>query len=214
VALRFVPSPDPLRILCLGAHADDIEIGCGGTLLRLLSEHPGSVVRYVVFSATAEREREARASAAELLAAAGERAVDVHTFRESYFPWVGAEIKDAFEALKPFAPNLVFTHHRGDLHQDHATIAGLTWNTFRDHAILEYEIPKYEGDLGSPNVYVPLDDEVARRKVEQILRHFPSQASRPWFRAGTFEAVLRLRGIECNSASGLAEAFHGRKILL
>jgi LmbE family N-acetylglucosaminyl deacetylase len=212
VHLRFAPQRQPLRILCLGSHADDIEIGCGGTVLRLLADHPAAVVRWVVFSASPEREREARASAEEMLAAAGERSVEVHRFRESYFPWVGAELKDAFETLKPFAPDLVLTHHRADLHQDHATVASLTWNAFRDHTILEYEIPKYEGDLGAPNVYVPLDEATARRKVEHVLRHFPSQASRAWFRAATFEAVLRLRGVECNAAH--AEAFHGRKILL
>jgi LmbE family N-acetylglucosaminyl deacetylase len=204
----------PLRILCLGAHSDDIEIGCGATILRLTAERPGSSVRWVVFSATPEREREARASAADHLAAAGQSEVIVHAFRESYFPYIGTEIKDAFERLKSgFIPELILTHHRHDLHQDHRTIAELTWNTFRNHLIAEYEIPKYEGDLGSPNVFVPVAEAVARRKIELILKHFPSQASRTWFRADTFQAVMRLRGVECNAPEGFAEAFHCRKVV-
>jgi LmbE family N-acetylglucosaminyl deacetylase len=203
----------PLEVLCLGAHCDDIEIGCGGTLLRLLAERPGSSVRWVVFASTPEREAEARASAASFLAGAARSRVEVHRFRESYFPQVAAEIKDAFEKLKTeVAPDLVFAHHLGDRHQDHRVIAELVWNTFRDHLVAEYEIPKYEGDLGAPNVFFSLPDAVARRKVDLILRHFPSQAGRSWFRAETFEAVMRLRGVECNASDGWAEAFHGRKI--
>jgi LmbE family N-acetylglucosaminyl deacetylase len=215
--IRLLPRrPDggPLRILCLGAHADDVEIGCGGTLLRLVDEWAPVSVRYVVFSATPARADEARASAAALLTGAAETTVDVHGFRESYFPWAGAEIKDAFAVLKrAFSPDLIFTHRREDLHQDHRTIAELTWNTFRDHLVLEYEIPKYEGDLGTPGVFVPLGDAVARRKVEHVLKHFPSQAGRSWFRASTFEALLRLRGVECNAPDGWAEAFHVRKLV-
>ena len=216
--LRLAPRPGgaPLRILLLGAHADDVEIGCGGTVLRLLAEHPGAEVRYVVFSASPERADEARAAAAELTAGASHTAVDIHGFRDSFFPWdQPVRLKETMGALrKSFDPDLVFTHRRQDLHQDHALIAQLTWNAFRDHLILEYEIPKYEGDLTTPNVYVPLDEAVAHRKVNLILRHYATQAGKGWFRAETFEAVLRLRAIECNAPTGWAEAFHGRKILL
>jgi LmbE family N-acetylglucosaminyl deacetylase len=205
----------PLSILCLGAHSDDIEIGCGGTLLRLLAERPGSSVHWVVFSATPEREREARASAADFLASAAKSTVIVKDFRESYFPYVGLEVKDFFEQIKRMtSPDLIFCHHRHDMHQDHRTIAELTWNTFRDHAVAEYEIPKYEGDLGSPNLYVPLSRVVASRKVELLLQHFGSQASRTWFRAETFDGLMSIRGVECNSPEGLAEAFHTRKLVL
>lgn len=207
--------PGPLRILCLGAHADDIEIGCGGTLLHLLGAHPGTEVRWVVCSATPERAAEARASAADFLSGAGSAEVLVRDFRESYFPSVVSDVKDFFETLKRGGtPDLVLTHRREDLHQDHRTVAELTWNTFRDHLVLEYEIPKYEGDLGQPNVFVPLDDAVARRKVELLLLHFASQRPRGWFKASTFEAVMRLRAVECQAAEGFAEGLYGRKLRL
>jgi len=203
--IRFQPRLDrPLRVLALGAHADDVEIGCGGALFQLQPIE----LHYVVFAASPERAVEARTSAAAL----GAASVDVHGFRESYFPWVGAEIKDAFEALKRrVVPDLIFTPHRDDLHQDHAQVSRLTWNTWRDHLILEYEIPKYEGELAPPNLYLPLDEDVARRKVEHVLGSFPSQSTRPWFRASTFEAILRLRGVECNVP--WAEAFTVRKVV-
>lgn len=205
----------PLTILCLGAHADDIEIGAGGTLLRLLTERPDSTVHWVVFASTPEREAEARASATELLAGCRKAVVEVHAFRESFFPYIGAAIKERFESLKEaIGPDLVLTHHLDDRHQDHRTIAELTWNTFRDHLIAEYEIPKYEGDLGQPNLFVPLTAAVARRKVDLLMRSFPSQATRHWFRAETFESLMRLRGNECNAAEGFAEAFHVRKLCL
>ena len=216
LAPHLGPGGAPLRVLLLGAHADDIEIGCGGTVLRLLAEHPGAEVRYVCFSATPERAVEARAAAAALAAGASRLTVDLHDFRDSFFPWQDpVRIKETFGAIrKTFEPDVVFTHHRADLHQDHALVAQLTWTAFRDHLVFEYEIPKYEGDLGHPNVYVPLDDATARRKIDLVLRSYASQAGKGWFRAETFEAVLRLRGIECNARSGWAEAFHGRKILL
>jgi LmbE family N-acetylglucosaminyl deacetylase len=205
----------PLSVLCLGAHSDDIEIGCGGTLLRLLAERPGCSVHWVVFSATPEREREARASAAEFLTSAAESTVIVKDFRESYFPYVGLQIKDFFEQLKRMTnPDLILCHHRNDMHQDHRTIAELTWNTFRDHVVAEYEITKYEGDLGTPNLYVPLSRTLAARKVELLLKHFGSQAARSWFRAETFEGLMSVRGVECNASEGRAEAFHTRKLVL
>ncbi|HZU85685.1 MAG TPA: PIG-L deacetylase family protein [Polyangiaceae bacterium] len=205
----------PLRVLCLGAHSDDIEIGCGGTVLRLLAERRASSVDWVVFSGEGRREHEARASADDFLAGAAEQRVAVHAFRESYFPSVAAEIKDRFEALKHAVdPDVIFCHHRHDVHQDHRTIAELAWNTFRDHLILEYEIPKYEGDLGAPNVFVPLTSGQAARKVELLVKHFGSQGSRYWFRPDTFHGLMSVRGVECRAPDGRAEAFHARKLVL
>jgi LmbE family N-acetylglucosaminyl deacetylase len=205
----------PLTILCLGAHSDDIEIGAGGALLRLLSERPGSTVHWVVFTASAQREDEARASAQELLAGAGRSTVELHAFRDGFFPSLFPQIKDEFERLKrAVSPDLVFSHRTLDLHQDHRIIGELTWNTFRNHLILEYEIPKYEGDLGQPNVYVPLSKEAAALKVALILKHFASQTGRSWFRAATFESLLRLRAIECNAPEGFAEGFYARKVVI
>jgi LmbE family N-acetylglucosaminyl deacetylase len=205
----------PLSILCLGSHSDDIEIGCGGTLLRLLRERPGSSVRWVVFSADEERAREARASAADFAAGAASLDVAVHDFRESYFPFEGAAVKQALAALAAdVRPDVVFSHRRDDQHQDHRTIGELTWNHFRDHVIAEYEIPKYEGDLGHPNLFVPLDEELAERKIELLLRHFATQQTRSWFSAQTFRGLMAVRGIECNAPSGFAEAFHLRKAVL
>jgi LmbE family N-acetylglucosaminyl deacetylase len=204
----------PLRLLCLGAHCDDVEIGCGGTLLRLLERRPGCSVRLVAFAGSPEREAELRACAAELLACAAEAEVLVYRFRENFFPHL-PELKEAFTALSAGpAPQLVLTHRLEDRHQDHRTVAELTWNSFRDHCVLEYEVPKYEGDLGQPNLYVPLPEAVARRKTELLLRHYRSQAARPWFRASTFEALMRLRAVECNAEDGWAEAFHARKAML
>jgi LmbE family N-acetylglucosaminyl deacetylase len=205
----------PLTILCLGAHCDDIEIGCGGTIMRLLAEHPGSSVHWVALASNPTREAEARAAAAELLGGAERAQVTIKAFRDGYFPFEGAAVKDFFEETKrAVRPDLILTHHRHDRHQDHRLVAELTWNTFRDHLIAEYEIPKYEGDLGAPNVYVPLTEAVARRKIDVILRSFKTQAGRGWFRAETFEAVMRLRGIECNAPEGLAEAFHVPKLVV
>jgi LmbE family N-acetylglucosaminyl deacetylase len=205
----------PLRILCLGAHCDDIEIGCGGAVLRLLADRPGSTVRWVAFASNPTREVEARAGAGAFLEQAADRQVVIHKLRDGYLPFQGAEVKDAFEAAKAdFRPDVILTHHRHDRHQDHRMIAELTWNTYRDHLILEYEIPKYEGDLGLPNLYLPLPEPVARRKIELVLRSYPSQAGKRWFRPGTFEAVLRLRGIECNAPEGFAEAFHATKLVV
>lgn len=205
----------PLNLLCLGAHADDIEIGCGGTILRLLRERPGSTVHWVVFAANPVREAEARASAASFLSGAGASVVTVHHFRESYFPSVVSEIKDAFEQLKrAFKPDLVLCHRKVDAHQDHRVIAELAWNTYRDHAIWEYEIPKYDGDLGLPNVYVPLSRADADAKIELILKHFASQATRAWFRADTFNSMMGLRAIECNAPEARAEGFYVRKLVI
>lgn len=201
--------------MCLGAHADDIEIGCGATILRLLREYPGARVHWVVFAANPVREAEARASAAAFLTTAAESSVTIHHFRESYFPSVASDIKDAFESIKrAVRPDLILCHRKVDAHQDHRTIADLTWNTFRDHAIWEYEIPKYDGDLGLPNLYVPVSRADADHKVELILKHFPSQAARAWFRADTFHSLMGVRAIECNAPEARAEAFYVRKIVV
>jgi LmbE family N-acetylglucosaminyl deacetylase len=205
----------PLQILCLGAHSDDIEIGCGGTLLRLLAERPGSTLHWVVFSADAEREREARASAADFGRDAERRTFWVQHFRESYFPANWAEIKEFFGEIRAAVqPDLILCHHQSDLHQDHRLIAELTWNTFRNHQIWAYEIPKYEGDLGRPNLFVPLSRSVADRKVELLLQHFASQAARSWFRADTFHGLMSIRGVECAAPEARAEGFHARKLVL
>lgn len=198
-------------VLCLGAHCDDIEIGCGGTLLELQRRQPGLRFVWEVFSGDDEREAETRAAAAQLLGASCR--VTVHRFRGSYFPWCGAGIKDAVEALRArVEPQLVFTHHLADRHQDHRLLAELTWNSFRNHALLEYEIAKFEGDLGQPNCYMPLSEAVLERKLAVLMDCFPSQRGRSWFDAGLFRGQMRLRGVECNAPSRHAEAFHARKL--
>jgi LmbE family N-acetylglucosaminyl deacetylase len=203
-----------LHVLALGAHADDIEIGCGGTILRLAEEVDGLAVTWVVLSAEAGRRDEAEAGAAAFLDGVERSEVDIQSFQDAFFRY-GPEVKEYFEGLKAKAsPDLILTHHGSDLHQDHRLVAELTWNTFRDHLILEYEIPKYDGDLGAPNVFVPLGEEVARRKVEALLACFPSQADKHWFGGDVFTALMRLRGMESRSRSGLAEGFYGRKLVL
>jgi LmbE family N-acetylglucosaminyl deacetylase len=205
----------PLTVLCLGAHSDDIEIGCGGTILTLLERSPGSTVHWVVFTADERRALEARRSAQRFLGEGRMSNVVTREFRESFFPYVAAEIKEYFESLKRrCAPDVIFTHRVKDFHQDHRTIAKLTWNTFRDHAILEYEIPKYDGDLGRPNVFVPLDEAICRRKIDAITEMFVSQRERAWFDGDTFWSLLRLRGMECNAPTRYAEAFYCRKLVL
>lgn len=206
-----LPKGAPLRVLCLGAHCDDVEIGCAGTLMTLQERHPGSHFDWVVFTQEPGRERETRDAAARIH---GESvSLEVLDFRMSYLPYEGAKVKDRFEVIKSrVQPDLVFTHRVEDRHQDHRLVAELTWNTFRSHLVLEYEIPKYEGDLGQPNLFVPLSEGVAARKIEMLTTCFPSQAERPWFRRELFQGHLALRGIECNAPSGSAEAFHARKV--
>jgi len=202
----------PRRILALGAHADDIEIGCGGTLLRLLSENRDLEVLWVVLCSTPPREAEARASAGAFLLGASRSTVVVRDHKDGYLPYSGAAVKDQFEQLKAdFAPDVVLTHYRLDLHQDHRLVSDLTWNTWRDHLILEYEIPKYDGDLGSPNLFCPLTRHQVDRKVALVLEHFPSQAGKHWFTPDLLRALPRLRGMECVAPEGLAEGFHCRK---
>jgi LmbE family N-acetylglucosaminyl deacetylase len=205
----------PLTLLCLGAHPDDIEIGCGGTILRLVDEMPNLIVRWIVFSGEDGRQAEARNSAATFLSDVAEGRVDMLNFRDGYFPFQGTDIKDYFEALKrDFVPTLILTHSKGDAHQDHRLVAELTHNTFRNQLILEYEIPKYDSDLASPNFFVPLTRAQLDRKVEAISRHFLSQRQRSWFTDDTFRAMARLRGIGCNAPEGLAEGFYVSKIVI
>jgi LmbE family N-acetylglucosaminyl deacetylase len=202
----------PRRVLALGAHCDDIEIGCGGTLLRMISERPQLEVRWVAFASTPARAEEARASAAAFLSGAAKSEVVVHAFRDGYLPHSGAAVKDEFEAHKrAFSPDLIFTHFRNDLHQDHRLVSELTWNTWRNHMILEYEIPKYDGDLGVPNFFSPLAARTLEEKIALVMRHFPTQAGKPWFTADLFRAIARIRGMECVAPEGLAEAFYCRK---
>ena len=213
--LRFGrPDGAPLRILCLGAHSDDIEIGCGATVLTLLGRHPGSQVRWVVFAATGERAKEANASAARFLERAGESQIDLHGFRDGFFPSEMAAIKEEFERLKSFQPDLVLTHRRADHHQDHRVLGELAWNTFRNHLVWEYEIHKYDGDLGNPNLMVPVERSVAEQKVATLMQCFATQRSRGWFTEETFWALLRLRGIQCASPTGYAEGFHAHKLVV
>ena len=204
-----------LRVLCLGAHADDIEIGCGGLLLRLIEEGGPVDVEWVVFSAAPPRAVEARRSAALFLKGARRARVTLERFRDGFFPYQGARIKETFERLKRRpSPDLVLTHFRDDRHQDHRVLSDLAWNTFRDHWILEYEIPKFDGDLGSPSVFVPVSQAKAQLKVDYLERCFGSQRDKHWFTAETFRGLMRLRGMECRSASGYAEAFYSRKLVL
>jgi LmbE family N-acetylglucosaminyl deacetylase len=212
--LAFANRRDPLRILCLGAHSDDIEIGCGGTVLRLIEENPEAEVRWVVLAAAGQRKAEATKSAQSFLASARRKEIVLKEFRDGYFPYLGAEIKDFFESLKrEYEPDLVLTHFRDDLHQDHRLVSELSWNTFRNHLILEYEIVKYDGDLGAPNFFVPLDESLVQKKVRLILESFASQRQKSWFSADTFYSILRLRGVESNSPGKYAEAFYCRKMV-
>jgi LmbE family N-acetylglucosaminyl deacetylase len=214
--LKFIPDfPAGATVLCLGAHCDDIEIGCGGTLMEFARRHPSLKFEWVVFSGEAERERETRAAAARILGAGRDSGVQVLSFRGSYFPYAGEKLKDAFEAVAArVKPDLIFTHYLADRHQDHRAVAELTWNTFRNNAILEYEIAKYEGDLQHPGVYIPLSEDIVKAKVDALLECFPSQRKRQWFDADLFRGHMRLRGVECNSPTRHAEAFHARKLIL
>ncbi|MGH2897486.1 MAG: PIG-L deacetylase family protein [Solirubrobacteraceae bacterium] len=204
----------PLRALVLGAHADDAEIGCGGTILKLIGDGRISSICWVVLSGNDARADEALASAEALLADAPDKQILQPGFRDGFFPYDGAAIKAFFEELKDFQPDLILTHQRDDLHQDHRITCELTWNTFRDHLVLEYEVPKYDGDMGAPNLFVPLEADICRRKIEHLMTYFDTQLSRRWFTEDLFSGLLRLRGMECQSATAYAEAFYSRKAAL
>jgi LmbE family N-acetylglucosaminyl deacetylase len=217
IALRPALRPGaPLRVLCIGAHSDDIEIGCGATLLHWLATYRAVDVTWVVLSAPGTRRKEAERSARALLRRA--RRVNVLTaeFRDGYMPAEYADVKAFVAGVRDRHPDadVVLTHRLEDRHQDHGLLADLTWNSWRDHVVLEYEIAKYEGDLAPPNVYVPIPTAIAERKVRHLVRHFRTQLTKPWFTAENFTALMRLRGLECRSPSGFAEAFHARKLVL
>jgi LmbE family N-acetylglucosaminyl deacetylase len=216
--IRLIPGATkngPLQILCLGCHSDDIEIGCGGTVLRLAAQYMDCEFHWVVFSALGPRRAEAEHAAKLFLNSSQLKNPMLKEFPDGFMPFVGAEVKSVFEELKrTIAPDVIFTHNRRDAHQDHRLIAELTWNTFRDHLILEYEIPKYDGDMGQPGIFVPLDMELCQRKVSNIMEAFVSQHSKRWFQPEMFLSLMRLRGMECNAPSGYAEAFYCRKLTL
>jgi len=211
---RFREKGSEINVLCLGAHPDDIEIGCGGTILKLIEEVDEAQFNWVVFSGDQKRAEEARMSADTLIDKRRMNKFEIKKFRESYFPYDGASIKDYFEELKEaVSPDIVFTHYRDDAHQDHRLVSNLTWNIFRDNLILEYEIPKYDGDLGIPNLFVHLDDSIVKKKIKTLLDVYRTQVGRKWFTEDTFRSILRIRGMESNSPSKYAEAFHCRKIV-
>ena len=203
------------RVLCLGAHSDDIEIGCGGTVLRMIEQSKSIEFYWLVLSSNPTRAKEAERSANAFLGGARHKTVVVKSFRDGFLPYIGAPVKEAFEEIKTiFVPDVIFTHFRQDLHQDHRMVCELTWNTFRNHFILEYEVPKYDADLRSPNFFVPLSDRQARKKVNALMRFFATQRNKQWFSEDLFYGLMRLRSIEGASPTRHAEAFHCRKVLL
>jgi LmbE family N-acetylglucosaminyl deacetylase len=205
---------DPVTVLCLGAHADDIEIGCGGTLLRFRKAFPRLRFHWVVFSAPGPRTQEARRSA-ELFTEGCDARIDVKDYPDGFLPYNGRKVKDCFEEIKDQVnPDLIFTHWSGDAHQDHRLVSELSWNTFRNHLVLEYEIPKYDGDMGRPNLFVPLEESFCRQKIDFLFQAFESQRCKSWFDRETFLALMRIRGMESNSRSGYAEAFYARKVVV
>lgn len=213
--LQIAGSGDRLSVLCLGAHSDDIEIGAGATLLNWLDQGIRLEVHWCVLSGAGEREREARASATDFLGAAAGRQIEILGFRDGFFPEQSEQIKLWFETLKGRVdPDVILTHRGDDAHQDHRQVSRLVWNTFRRHLILEYEIPKWDGDMARPNLYMPVSKSVIQRKIDLLLSHFGSQRSKQWFDAETFLGLARLRGMECGAEERYAEAFVARKLSL
>lgn len=211
---NLVKNKSCLNILCLGAHPDDIEIGCGGVILRIIEESVNVHFFWVIFSAEEDRKIEANHGADNFLKKAKSKKIIIEEFRENYFPFIGTSIRDYFAQLKDlYTPDIIFTHYHSDAHQDHRLISNLTWNTFRNHLIFEYEIPKYDGDLGSPNLFFPLSESICQKKIKYILNNFNSQKKKHWFTEDTFWSLLRLRGIESKSPSRYAEAFYCKKII-
>ena len=214
INVKLSQREDSFKILCLGAHGDDIEIGCGGTILRLLPDYDDVEVHWVVLGSSGKRDGEALASANKFLADARKKKIIIKKFKDSFFPYVREEIKNFFEQLKKkVSPDIIFTHYRQDLHQDHRLISELTWNTYRDHLILEYEILKYDGDLGSPNLFVLLDEATCQKKIRFIMECFKSQKNKDWFTPDAFQSILRIRGIEARSTQKYAEGFYCRKLV-
>ncbi len=214
LSVNFADRPEGLRVLCLGAHCDDIEIGCGGTLLQLANEYKIQNLKWLVLTSSDERGAEARRSAEYFVQKCKEKEIIIKKFKDGFLPYEGERVKSLFEEIKPFNPDLIFTHYSHDLHQDHRTVCELTWNTFRNHLIFEYEIPKYDGDLGSPNWFIKIDKDIAEKKVGTIIDCFQSQAGKQWFDKETFFALMRLRGIESASPTKYAEGFYVRKSVM
>ena len=213
--LQLATAGESVSVLCLGAHSDDIEIGAGATLLSLIDRGVLIDVYWCVLSGSGEREKEAGGSAAEFLKGAMKKQVEIMSFQDGFFPEHGKAIKSWFEALKlRVNPDVIFTHYRDDAHQDHRQVSWLTWNTFRDHCIFEYEIPKWDGDMGQPNLYVSVSTAALNRKIELLNAHFASQRSKQWFDSETFLGLARLRGLECHAPERYAEAFFARKLRL
>ena len=211
--MKGVTLNDVNTVLCLGAHSDDIEIGCGGSLLQMIDVNPNLEVHWCVFSGDHVRKKEAQASAEQFVSGAEKSSIETYDFRDSFFPDQWAEIKASLSALaERIKPDLIFSHRLEDRHQDHRVVSELTWCAFRDHLILEYEIPKYEGDLGNPNWYVPISERHCGKKIETLLECFDSQLNKPWFDDELFRSLMRVRGNECNSSSRYAEAFYCRKV--
>jgi len=213
--INFFSNIQKPKILCLGAHADDIEIGCGGTILRLVQEYPEAQFYWVAFLGESLRANEAHRSAENFLSDINSKIIDVQSFKDSYFPFVGAAIKDHFIILKKtFDPDIIFTHFTKDAHQDHRLIGELTWTAFRNHLIMEYEIAKYDADLGIPNLYVHLKKNLVQKKISNICTLFKSQSEKEWFGEESFRSLMRIRGLESNSPSKYSEAFYCRKVVV
>jgi LmbE family N-acetylglucosaminyl deacetylase len=214
-SLRLASPGEELSVLCLGAHSDDIEIGVGATVITLIASGARVKLLWCVLSGATEREAEARAAAADFLVGAAEAKIETLNFRDGFFPQQGEAIKSWFEALKSrINPDVIFTHNRADAHQDHREVSRLAWNTFRDHLILEYEIPKWDGDMGRPNFFMPVTAEILERKIALLIKHFGTQRSKHWFDEETFRGLCRLRGMECRAPERYAEAFYAHKIVV
>lgn len=215
INLKLNKLEEPLTILAMGAHCDDIEIGCGGTMLSIIKDNPLVNIIWIVFSSTEKREIEATKSAKLFCKNAAKFDLKVLNFWDGFLPYHGEKLKNTFESLKgEIKPDLIFTHYRHDLHQDHRLISELTWNTFRNHLILEYEIPKWDGDIGAPNTFVHLDEATGLKKIKYLQQVYNSQKTKAWFTDDLFWSLMRMRGMESNSSSRIAEAFYSRKNVL
>ena len=215
IGLKLAVSGEPLKILVLGAHCDDIEIGCGGTILSIINNSPNVTIAWVVFTSNDKRKKEATIGAKLFTQNAQTLDLIIYDFKDGFLPYQGEVVKESFEALKKnLNPDLIFTHYRHDLHQDHRLVSELTWNTFRNHLILEYEIPKWDGDFGNPNSFVHLDETIGTKKIQYLQQAYNSQQTKAWFTDDLFWSIMRIRGMESNSPSRIAEAFYSRKIVL